>query len=219
MLDRRARAAREPLRDLERLCLELLLGYAERDEPDPFRLFAAERLAQEQVVLRLRHTAQQRPHDRCVIAGGDAEPRVPVDDARIRCRDRDVGEQAHDEARADGRPGHRRDDGCRTVDDVVDKVARLVEHAPPRLVVASHLIDEVEIAARAERAVRAANDHRANLTGASDRRPDCGEVAVHVCTDRVQTSCSAKREAEHAVSGPVELEGRKLVVERHSGRW
>ena len=54
-----------------------------RDEADALGLLAADGLAQQQVVLRLRHAAQQRPDDRRVIAGRHAEPRVPIDDARL----------------------------------------------------------------------------------------------------------------------------------------
>src|SRR5207253_1278648 len=70
--DRGLRSGREPSRDLERPLLELVLGHAERDETDALRLGAVDLLAQEQVVLRLRHPAQERPDDRRVIAGGDA---------------------------------------------------------------------------------------------------------------------------------------------------
>src|SRR5438093_12307911 len=48
--DRSARARREPASDLERPLLELLLGHAERDEPDALRLRAVDLLAQEQVI-------------------------------------------------------------------------------------------------------------------------------------------------------------------------
>ncbi|HTG98069.1 MAG TPA: hypothetical protein VL982_11550, partial [Burkholderiales bacterium] len=53
-------------------------------------------------------------------AGGDAEPRVAIDDPRGPRCDRDVGKQAHDQPGADGRPVHRGDDHLRAVDDVVD---------------------------------------------------------------------------------------------------
>jgi hypothetical protein len=39
-----------------------------------------------------------------VVAGRDAELCVAVDDARVRARERDVGEEADDEAGADGGP-------------------------------------------------------------------------------------------------------------------
>ena len=92
-------------------------------------------------------------------------------------RDRDVGEQSDRQAGTDGGAGHRRDDRLRTVDDVVDEVARLVEDAQPWLVVGCDLEHEVEIAARAERAVGAAHDHGARLVVRADRLPDRCELA------------------------------------------
>ena len=80
--DRGLRAFGEPRRDLERACLELVLGDAERDEPDALGLDAVERLAEQQVVLRLRQAAEQRPDDRRMVARRDAQLRVPVDDSR-----------------------------------------------------------------------------------------------------------------------------------------
>src|SRR5207302_3204669 len=127
--DRRPRARREPPRNRERALLELLLGHAERDEPDALSLGAVDLLAQEQVVLRLRHPTEKWPDDRRVVAGGDAELGVAVGDARLRAGERDVGEETDDEPRADGRTGDGRDDRRRTAEHVVDEVARLVEDA------------------------------------------------------------------------------------------
>ena len=97
----------EPLarrrRDLERLVLQLVVLDAQRDEADALGLLAAQRLAQQQVVFRLGQSAQQRPHDGGMIAGGDAEPGMAVDDARGLGRDRDVGEQAGHQPGADRR--------------------------------------------------------------------------------------------------------------------
>ena len=116
-------------RDRERALLELIRRNAQRHEADPLRLETVERLAQQEVVLRLRHPAQERPDDHRVVAGGDAELCVPVDDPRLRGGDRDVGQEPDREARPDGRAGHRRHDRLRAVDDVVDQVTRLVEDA------------------------------------------------------------------------------------------
>ena len=48
-------------------------------------------------VLRLGHAAEQRPADGGVVAGGDAEPGVAVDDAGRAADHRDVGQE----------PGHQ----------------------------------------------------------------------------------------------------------------
>ena len=82
MADRRLRSVREPLRDLERALLQLVLRDAERDEADALRLSAVDRLAEEQVVLRLGQAAKEWPDDRGVVARGNPEPRVPVDEDR-----------------------------------------------------------------------------------------------------------------------------------------
>ena len=68
--------------DLERSVVHLVVVDAERHEADALGLLAGERVAREQVVLRLGHAAQQRPADRGVVAGGDAEAGVAVDDPR-----------------------------------------------------------------------------------------------------------------------------------------
>jgi hypothetical protein len=62
-----------------------------------------------------------------VIAGRDAEPRVPVDEPRRGRREADVGEQRDGEAGTDRVPLDGGDDRLAAVDDVVDEVARLVE--------------------------------------------------------------------------------------------
>ncbi len=147
MADRRLGRFRQAGRDRKCTALELVRGHAERHEPDALRLCAVEGLAEEQVVLRLRQPAEERPHDHRVVARCDAELRVAVDDPRVGGHDRDVGEQADGEAGTDGRAGHRRDDRLRAVDDVVDEVARLVEDAQPGRVIRRDLDHEVEVAA------------------------------------------------------------------------
>src|SRR5205085_8183874 len=77
------RAGRELARYLECLCLELAFFAGQRYQAEALGLLAADLLAKEQVVLRLGHAAEERPDDRRVIAGGDAEARVAVDQARV----------------------------------------------------------------------------------------------------------------------------------------
>src|SRR5216117_1251755 len=56
---RRLRAGSELARHLERLRLQLGFLAGERNEPQPLRLLAADLLAQQQVVLRLRHRSEE----------------------------------------------------------------------------------------------------------------------------------------------------------------
>src|SRR5258705_7107894 len=78
--DRSLRALGELGRDLETLGFELVVLDAERDQADALGLLAVDRLAQQQIVLGLGHAAEQRPDDDGVIAGGNAEAGVTVDD-------------------------------------------------------------------------------------------------------------------------------------------
>jgi hypothetical protein len=66
---------------------------AARHQPDPLGLLPRHRLAQQQVVLGLGHAAQQRPDDGRVVAGGQPQAGVAVDDPGRAGRDRDVGQQ------------------------------------------------------------------------------------------------------------------------------
>src|SRR5215216_4349073 len=61
--DRGLRAFGELGRDLQALGLELVVLDAQRDEPDALGLLAVYGFAQQQVVLGLRHAAEQRPYD------------------------------------------------------------------------------------------------------------------------------------------------------------
>ena len=78
----------------QRRLVERLVVDGHRDQSDSFSLFAGQRIAEQEIVLRLGHPAQQRPDDRGMVAGGDAELGVPIDDARLLRGDRNVGEQA-----------------------------------------------------------------------------------------------------------------------------
>src|SRR5256886_17040775 len=83
-------------------------GDTEAHEADALGLPAVEEVGGEQVVLRLRHPAEERPEDRRVVAGRDAESRVAVGQARRLRDDADIGKQRDDEAPADRRPADRR---------------------------------------------------------------------------------------------------------------
>ena len=53
---------------------------AERDQADALGFLAVDRLAEQEIVFGLGHAAEQGPDDAGVIAGGDAEAGVAVDD-------------------------------------------------------------------------------------------------------------------------------------------
>src|SRR5581483_10082702 len=117
-------AGGERHRHLERLGPHLVVLDAQRHQPDALGLLAAERLARQEVVLRLGHPAQQRPTDRGMVAGGDPEAGMAIDDARRPPAHRHIGEQGGDEAGPNGRAVDGRDDRLRAVDDVEHDVAR-----------------------------------------------------------------------------------------------
>ena len=165
------------------LGLELVVLDAQRDQADALGLLAVDRLAEQQVVLGLGHAAEQRPHDHRVVAGGDAEPRVAVDDLGLLRGDRDVGQDAGDQARADGGAAHGADDRLGAVDDVVDDVARLLPGAQQRVVVLHVLFDEIEVAAGREHlAAGALDDHAVDRVVAVDVAPHVDQLGMH---DRV----------------------------------
>src|SRR5829696_5857098 len=78
--DRGLRALGELGGDLQALGLELIILDAQRDQANALGLLAVDRLAEQQVVLGLGHAAEQRPDDHGMVAGGNAEPGVAVDD-------------------------------------------------------------------------------------------------------------------------------------------
>lgn len=76
--DRRGRAVRQPCRNFECLVLQLVFVDAQRHEADALRLLSAQRLAQQQMIFRFGETAQQRPDNSSMIAGGDAEASMTI---------------------------------------------------------------------------------------------------------------------------------------------
>ena len=178
--DRGLRALGELGRDLEALGFELVVLHAQRDQADALGLLAVDRLAEQQVVLGLGHAAEQRPDDHGVIAGGDAEPRVAVDDLGLLRGDRDVGQDAGDQARADGGAAHGADDRLGAVDDVVDDVARFLPGSEQRVVVLHVVLDQVEVAAGREHlAAGALDDHAIDRVVAVDVAPHVDQLGVH----------------------------------------
>ena len=146
---------------------------------------ARQRLAGQQIVFRLGKPAQQRPDDAGDIAGRDAKPGVTVDDARGLSADRDVGEDADDEAGADRDAVDGRDDRLVAVDDVVDEVLGLLpgRHARDRIV--ENALDQLEIAAGRKRLAGAGDDDRVDVGIVVDVAPDMRELGMGLRIDRI----------------------------------
>jgi hypothetical protein len=87
-------ARREPRCDFERLALQLGVVNRKAHEADALGLLARQTIAEQQIVFGLGHSAQQRPHDGRVIAGGNTESRMAVDDDAVLGRDRYVPQEA-----------------------------------------------------------------------------------------------------------------------------
>src|SRR5262245_19847357 len=184
--NRGLRALGELGRDFQAFGLELGVLDAHRYQADALGLFAVDRLAEQQVVLCLGHAAEQRPDDDGVVAGGDAEPGVAVDDLGLLRGDRHVGQDARDQARAYGGAAHGADDRLGAVDDVVDDVARLLPGPQKRVVVLHVLFDDVEVAAGREHlAAGALDDHAVDRVVAVDVAPHIDQLAMHDRVGRV----------------------------------
>jgi hypothetical protein len=172
---------------------------------------SVERLAGEQVVLGFGHPYQQRPADGGVITGGDAQLGVAVDDLRGAPRHRNVGEQRHDQARADGHAMNRRDHRFVEVDHVEHEVASLTHDPHPVVELAYGLVDQVEAAPGGEGLAFAADEDRTHVGVATDGRPDIGEIAVHLRAHGIEPG-RIENQVQHAVIGAFDTQARKLVV-------
>ena len=176
---RALRAGREFACHFQRLGLQFRFFTAERHQPDPLGLLAAHLFAGQQVVLGLRHPAQQRPHDGGMVPGRDAEARMPVDDPRVLCGDRNVRQQPDHQPRTDRRPVHCGHHDLRAVDDVVDDVARLAPHPLPHGGIVRDVLHQREVAPGGEPAPGAADDRHAHLGVPVDVAPDIREFTMH----------------------------------------
>ena len=132
----------------------------------------------------------------------------------VRRGDRDVGEQADDQAGADRRAVDRRHDRLRAVDDVVDEVARLAHHPRAHGVVVDHLLDQLEAAAGGERLARALDERDADRRVAVDRRQTSASSRCSVAADGVEPG-GVERDPQHAIGGPVETQRGELGVALH----
>jgi hypothetical protein len=149
-----------------------------------------------------------------VIAGRDAELDVAVAEPGVQGADRDVGQQRHDGAHADGHAVDRRDDRLLAVDDVIDEVAHLGEHVRHPVVVAGHPPDHVQVAAGRERLARPGDHGHPGLRVGGDFSPDPGEFAVHPLVGRVVLVRPVHGDDQHTLVPAFEAEAF-VVGERH----
>jgi hypothetical protein len=128
---------------------------------------------------------------------------VAVDDLGGSPGHRDVGEQCHHQARADRRPVNRRNHRLVEIDHVEHQIAGLAHDAQPVAEFTHGLVDQVEAAPGGERFAFAADQDDARIRVATDRRPDVGEIAVHLRPDRIEPG-SIENDVQHAVVGAFE---------------
>src|SRR3989442_1360485 len=203
--DRELAALGEPGGHVQRLRQDLRGWDAEAHEGDALGLAAVEEVGGEQVVLRLRHSAEERPDDRRVVTGRDAEARVAVGQARGLRDDADVGEQRDDQARADCGAVDRRHHRLVEVDHVVDEGRRLAHGARGRVGVPRHLLDEREVATGGEGPTRAGDERHAHPPVGVHGQPHLGELPVQARVRRLHHLRSVDRDQEHPVRRPLEV--------------
>src|SRR6516164_7975936 len=142
-----------------------------------------------------------------MVAGGDTEPRMPVDDAAVLRGDGYVGQQTADQAGADRDPAHRADHRLAAVDDVVDDVARFLPLPGARLEILDVLPNDRKIAAGREDPAGAGNDRGIDAGIAVDVAPDLAELAMQCLVGCVHAAV-LHRDAENVRMRAVEFEPR-----------
>src|SRR5215472_15989273 len=146
-----------------------------------------------------------------MVAGGDTQPRVAVDDAAVFGGDRHVGQEAADEPGADRDAAHRADHRLAAVDHVVDDVARLLPLPGARLEILDVLPDDRKIAAGRKYPTGTGNDRSIDAGVPVDIAPDLGELAVQRLVGRVHSPV-LHRDAENPWVRAVEFEPRVAGV-------
>ena len=174
-------------------------------EADALGFAPIDEVAREEVVLRARHPAKQRPDHGRMVAGGDAEAGVAIGQPRLFGDERDVGHERDREPGAHGDAVDGGDDDLLAAEDGVDDLLGLLHEGCERVEAGlagerGAGLDVGEVAARAERLVAGAGDDGdADVGVAVDVGPDAGEVAVEDVVRGVEDV------------GPVDGDGRDAV--------
>ena len=206
------RTARDFPRDFKGLVHQLVRRHAQAHQPDTLGFLAVDEIGRNEIVLRLRQSAQQRPQDDRVIAGGDAEAQMAVGDAHRFGGDRDVGHERHRQARADRDAIDRRNDDLLAIDDVVNDVARLAHRLRDVGVVALHRLDHVEVAAGRKRATLAGDDDDVGLGIVVDVLPHPAQLPMQAGVGRIEHVGAVDRDEQDAVIVACEFEKLEFVV-------
>ena len=173
-------------------------GHALADKTDTFGFFAVDKLAGQQVILRFRHAAEQRPHNRSVIARSPSHFGMPVAQTGTLGHDADIGKQTDNNACTHSDAVDRCDDRLRAVQHVVDDVARLFQDLHDFFVMAVRVPDSVEIAARGKRTARTGQHNDARFRILIDHGPKIGKSLMHAGIRGVQLLGLAQRNPENA---------------------
>jgi hypothetical protein len=113
-----------------------------------------------------------------VITGGDPQPRMPVDNAAVVARNRNVGEQTANEAGTDCDAAHGTHHRLTAIDHVVDDVARLLPLPRAGAEVVDILLDDREVAAGREHLAGAGQDHGIDAGIPIDIAPDVAQFGM-----------------------------------------
>ena len=143
-----------------------------------------------------------------MIAGCDAEARVAVHQSCTAPGDSDVREECDGEAGADRHTTDGRDDGFGAVDEVIDKIARLLPNAHQGRIIRNHLFDERKIAAGGEMLTGATHEHSAHVRVRIDAAPHLRKVTMHGGVGRVQVYLIRDDDLEHLRQRRHKLQGR-----------
>lgn len=112
---------------------------------------------------------------------------------------------------------HGADNRLVAVDDVVDKVARLVPDARAHVKVISHLLDEVQIAASREALALTADERDAHGGLGGHIAPDFRQFAVQAGIGRGQLAVGRLRRAHHDFEDGAVLDERQRLVAGKAG--
>src|SRR5271168_2519882 len=134
-----------------------------------------------------------------MVASGDAELGVPIDDARLLRGDRNVGEQAAHEPGPDRGATDRAHHRFRAIYDVVDEVARFLPVLRADLEILDDAVDHFHFAAGRKGVALARQDHGRHVGVGVDVAPDLAEFAVHALISRVQLARVAHADAQNSL--------------------